>query len=94
MAGIDFKSPVHKEKEDDAVVAHNTKIGVILFVVYVLFYAGFMGLSAFNPQIMSTPILGGMSIAIVYGFLLIVVAMALALAYMRLSKNSPQGGKQ
>ena len=38
-------------------VSHNTRMGVILFVVYVLFYGGFMALSAFWPEVMSKPCL-------------------------------------
>jgi uncharacterized membrane protein (DUF485 family) len=90
MAGLDFKAPVHKEQEDGAVVAHNTRMGVGLFIVYVLFYAGFMALSAFKPEVMSQPFLGGANLAVVYGFALIVVALVLALVYMKLCrKTSP-----
>ena len=88
---MDFKTPVTKEQEDESVVAHNARIGILLFVVYVLFYAGFMGFSSFNPQIMSTPVLGGISLAIAYGFFLIALAFILALAYMRLCKKSSRG---
>lgn len=83
MAGLDFKAPVAKEREDDAVVAHNTRMGVILFFIYVAFYGGFMGLSAFRPQIMSRPFMGGINLSVVYGFALIVAALALALIYMK-----------
>jgi uncharacterized membrane protein (DUF485 family) len=94
MAGLDFKAPVTREQEDAAVIAHNTRMGVILFVVYVAFYGGFMALSAFWPEAMSVPALGGANLAVVYGFALIAVALVLALVYMRLCRKSKEGGSK
>ena len=88
MAGLDFKAPVAKEQEDATVVAYNTRMGVVLFIVYVGFYGGFMALSAFKPEVMSRPFLGGVNLAIVYGFALIVAALLLALAYMKVCRKS------
>ena len=88
MAGLDFKAPVAKEQEDAAVVAHNTRMGVILFVVFVLFYGGFMGLSAFWPEVMSQPFLRGANLAVVYGLALIAAALVLALVYMKVCRKS------
>jgi uncharacterized membrane protein (DUF485 family) len=64
------------------------RIGLVLFAVYVLFYAGFVGLSAFAPQIMSTRPLGGVNLAIDYGMGLIIGAFLLALLYMVLARKS------
>jgi uncharacterized membrane protein (DUF485 family) len=88
MAGLDFKAPVVKEQENAAMVAHNTRIGVMLFTVYVLFYGGFMALSAFRYQIMAEPFIAGVSLAIVYGFALIIVALILALVYMKICRKT------
>ena len=88
MAGLDFKAPVAKEQEDAAVVAHNTRMGVILFIVYVLFYGGFMALSAFWPEVMSKPFLRGANLAVVYGFALIIAALVLAMVYMKVCRKS------
>jgi uncharacterized membrane protein (DUF485 family) len=88
MAALDFKAPVAKEQEDAAVVAHNSRMGVILFVVYVVFYGGFMALSAFAPSAMSQPCLGGANLAVVYGFALIVAALVLALVYMKVCRKA------
>jgi uncharacterized membrane protein (DUF485 family) len=90
MAGIDFKASEHREHEDAAVVAHNSRAGVMLFLVYVAFYGGFMALSAFRPQLMSRPFIGGANLAVVYGFALIAAALVLALVYMRLCRKSKQ----
>ncbi len=88
MAGIDFKTPVAREQEDATVVAHNSRRGVILFIVYVVFYGGFMALSAFRPDAMSQPVLGGVNLAVMYGFALIVAALVLALVYMKVCRKS------
>ena len=94
MAGLDFKAPVTREQEDAAIVAHNRRMGVILFVVYVAFYGGFMALSAFWPEAMSMPTLGGANLAVVYGFALIAAALVLALLYMRVCRKSKEGGSK
>jgi uncharacterized membrane protein (DUF485 family) len=88
MAGLDFKAPESREQEDVAVVAHNTRIGLILFAIYVAFYGGFMALSAFWPAAMGRPFLAGANLAVVYGFALIAAAMILALLYMRICRKA------
>lgn len=88
MAGLDFKAPVDREREADAVVAYNTRMGVGLFLIYLLFYGGFMALSAFRPHIMSTPFLGGVNVSVLYGFALIVLALVLALVYLRACRKT------
>ena len=91
MAGLDFKAPVTKEREDAHVVAHNTRMGVILLTVYVVFYGGFMALSAFWPAAMAGAPMGGPNVAVLYGFGLIVLALVLALIYMTVCRKSGQG---
>lgn len=94
MGGIDFKEPLSKEDESEESVRYNTRIGLILFFVYVIFYGSFMLISAFFPQIMSNPSLGGVNLSIVSGFGLIVLALILALLYMKLCKKSNVGGEK
>ncbi|MFH1706873.1 MAG: DUF485 domain-containing protein [Planctomycetota bacterium] len=85
---IDFKAPIVKEQEDAAVVAYNTRTAVILFAVYVVFYGGFMALSAFAPAVMGKSLFGGVNIAVEYGFALIVLALVLALVYVKLCRKT------
>jgi uncharacterized membrane protein (DUF485 family) len=85
---MDFKTPVVKEQEDGAVVAHNTRMGVILFSVYVLFYGGFVMMSAFRHEIMAQPFIAGVSLAILYGFALILAALVLAVIYMKVCRKT------
>ena len=92
MGGLDFKHDLPKEEEDDAVVAYNTRLGVVLFLGYVLFYGGFMVLSAFWPDVIGSPFIGVVNLSVLYGFALIVVAIVLALLYMKLSRKPKAGG--
>jgi len=82
-------SDINEPPRDDdhpEISARNARYGLLLFVVYVLLYAGFMGLSAFEPQLMSRTPFGGVNLAIIYGFGLIVAALVLALFYMLLCR--------
>src|SRR5436305_14189452 len=64
------------------VSAANARAGLILFFIYLAFYAGFMGLAAFAPQAMGRPMLAGVNLAITYGMGLIVGALVIAALYM------------
>lgn len=59
----------------------NSRVGLFLFALYLLLYAGFVLLAAFAPQSMETTPLAGVNLAIWYGFGLIVSAIALAFIY-------------
>ena len=61
--------------------------GLVLFFIYLLFYSGFVYLNAFRSDLMAKPSFGGINLATVYGFALIVVALVLALIYMLLCKG-------
>ena len=88
METAQMNSPRAKEQDEAAVVRHDTRVGVILLIVYVIFYGGFMALSAFSPEMMSEPLLAGVNVAVVYGFALIIVPLALALIYMKLCRRT------
>jgi uncharacterized membrane protein (DUF485 family) len=59
----------------------NARIGLILFVVYLAFYGGFVLLAAFSPATMARTPWAGVNLAIWYGFALIAAALLLALIY-------------
>jgi uncharacterized membrane protein (DUF485 family) len=63
-------------------IARNVRYGLVLFAVYLVFYAGFIALAAFAPARMKQPAVGGINLAILYGIGLIVMAFVLALIYM------------
>jgi len=60
--------------------ARNTRIGYMLFGVYLLLYGGFVLVNAFAPQSMEAT-LGGVNYAILSGFGLILAAIFMAFLY-------------
>ena len=82
----DLNIPPHEDDRPE-ISARNARYGLLLFAVYVVLYAGFMGLSAFEPQLMSKTPFGGVNLAILYGFGLIVAALVLAVIYMVLCRS-------
>jgi uncharacterized membrane protein (DUF485 family) len=67
------------------VSARNARNGMVLFAIYFLLYAVFMGLSAFSPSTMAKTF-AGVNLAIWYGMVLILAAFVLALVYMYLAR--------
>lgn len=65
----------------------NAKIGYVLFGIYLLLYGGFVLLNAFAPDAMEQTV-GGINLAILYGFGLILAAIVLALLYGVLCKET------
>lgn len=81
MAGLDHGATHPREVEDMVLAARNARYGMVLFIIYLLIYGGFVAISAFWPEIMAREALFGVNLAIVYGFTLIATAMFLALVY-------------
>lgn len=94
MAGLDFNSTHSKEVEDEKIVVYNTRIGLVLFFIYLFFYLGFMWLSAFSPERMGVIVFAGLNLAITYGFALIIAAILLAMIYMKLCRKPGQEDKK
>jgi uncharacterized membrane protein (DUF485 family) len=67
----------------------NTRLGLWLFALYLLLYAGFVLISAFAAEVMDTIIVAGLNLAIIYGFALIVFALVLALIYGMMCRREP-----
>lgn len=80
MAGFDHGPNVSSEQDDPAVSARNARYGLLLFVIYFAFYAAFVGLNAFWPDVMSLQV-AGVNLSVSYGLGLIVAAIVLALIY-------------
>ena len=72
-------------------LSYNAKLGLLLFVLYTLFYGGFVFLNAFSASTMEKTPLTGVNLAILYGFALIIGAFLLALLYGVLCK--PEDGQ-
>ena len=67
----------------------NAKLGIILFLVYLAFYGGFVLVNAFQADLMDTVVFAGLNLAVVYGFALIVVAIVMSMVYGLWCKVEP-----
>jgi len=70
-------SPTGKDLAGD----YKMRLGIWMFAFYALFYASFVAINLIVPQWMGLIIIGGLNLATVYGFALIIVALAEALVY-------------
>ncbi len=68
----------------------NARLGLVLFAIYCVLYAGFMGLTAFCFETLAKPV-AGVNWAILYGMGLIVAALVLAVVYMILCTKDGDG---
>jgi uncharacterized membrane protein (DUF485 family) len=59
---------------------YKTKLGLIMFAIYVPLYIIFVLICVLDPKLMGTDV-GKLNLAIVYGFGLIIVAIIQALIY-------------
>jgi uncharacterized membrane protein (DUF485 family) len=64
----------------DRASAFKTRVGVWMFLLYACVYAGFVLVNTFEPSLMASAI-GGLNLAIIYGFGLIIFALMLAVIY-------------
>ena len=68
---------------------YNTKLGLILFGIYLILYLGFVFGNAFVADAMETKVFMGLNLAIVYGFTLIKMAFVLSLIYGLMCRAEP-----
>lgn len=88
--------------EKDGAIALKTKIGLILFGVYSLIYAGFIIINTLTPRAMGTQVFLGLNLAVVYGFGLIFLAIIMGVVYNhvctkledKINKSSKPGDKE
>jgi hypothetical protein len=88
--------PEHHDENHPVVISRNARAGLALFVIYFAFYAGYLLLNVFSPRTMSDTViplggdlqltLGGMNLAVGYGIALILMAMFLAMVYVRMTR--------
>lgn len=72
--------PAAKQVKDNA-SAWKASLGIKLFALYGIIYAGFVGVAVFSPQLMKVPVLFGVNLSIVYGAGLILFAIILGVIY-------------
>ncbi len=74
--------PAVKLGKDNA-EKYKTKLGIYMFIGYLLLYALFVGINTVNPKVMDI-VIAGQTLAVLYGFGLILFALILAIIYNRL----------
>ena len=65
---------------DEKTSSFKTRIGIWMFLLYGIIYAGFVMINTVDPRLMGSRI-GSLNLAIIYGFGLIVFAVMLAIVY-------------
>jgi uncharacterized membrane protein (DUF485 family) len=66
---------------------YKMRLGLWMFLLYTLFYAGFVAINLLTPTAMGTIVWLGLNLATVYGFALIIVAFLQALIYDALCRR-------
>ena len=82
-----MSTPVTDTTPDD----RNTRLGLRLFLFYALFYLAFVLVNAFAPTVGERPSIGGLNLAVLWGFVLIGLAFVMALIYGLLCGRQPGG---
>jgi uncharacterized membrane protein (DUF485 family) len=90
MPALDHLPSPPEAEDDDS--RRRARLGLVLFALYCLLYAGFMGLTALAPHLMRTTPLWCLNLAVTYGFGLIGAALGLAALYGWLCRTG-RGGK-
>jgi uncharacterized membrane protein (DUF485 family) len=91
MVGMDHGPAESSEERSPELQARHARLGLGLFAIYFALYAVFMGLAAFDPARLSIRVVGGINLALVYGFVLIAAAIVLAFLYGWLCRSGPDG---
>jgi uncharacterized membrane protein (DUF485 family) len=73
--------PTSSPTGKDHAIAYKTRLGVQMFIVYALVYAGFVLINIIKPVLMEKEIIFGLNLAVVYGFGLIILAIVMGVIY-------------
>jgi len=65
----------------DNSIPQKTKLGVILFLIYLFIYAGFVIIGTLFPKILGEEVIGSQNLAIIYGMGLIILAAVMGVVY-------------
>lgn len=89
-----FHEPVGGPLEEDKSEDYKTRVGLWMFLFYSIIYGIFVAINVFSPTTMEKTI-GGLNLAILYGFGLIVLALIQAVIYnhMCLKKEKSMNSK-
>jgi len=76
-----FHEAAEKDNSPDYAESYKVKIGVWMFLLYLVFYVGFIAVNIISPALMEKNVFLGLNLAVSYGFGLIIFALILALIY-------------
>jgi uncharacterized membrane protein (DUF485 family) len=93
MADLDHGTDKPDDSESKETIARNTRLGLILFFIYLVFYASFVLINTFASDVMERVTFAGLNLAITYGFTLIILALILALIYGWLCRAPETSGR-
>lgn len=65
----------------DKAAPKKAKLGVKMFFIYTIVYAGFVLIGLTNPDLLGMELIGNQNIAIIYGFGLIILAIVMGFIY-------------
>lgn len=71
----------------DHAAKKKSKLGVWLFIVYSIVYAGFVAIGVINYELMKKVVFAGQNLAVVYGFGLIILAIIMGIIYNAICTN-------
>ena len=77
-----------QETESQQVTDSRARLGLGLFAIYFVLYAGFILLNAYAPAAMGWRPLWGLNLATIYGAALIKAAILLSLIYVWLTRRA------
>lgn len=83
---IVLHEPASSGGRDDA-APYKSRLGIWMFLLYAIFYAGFVAINLCNPLLMENIVVFGLNLATVYGFSLIIGALILACIYNKLCSD-------
>lgn len=75
-----FHEPAARQEHDPA-VAYKQRLGVWMFLLYSVIYAGFVAINLIEPTLMEAAVALGLNLAVFYGFSLIAFALVIAVIY-------------
>ncbi len=65
----------------DKSIPQKTRLGVVMFLVYMVVYSGFVLIGTMFPEALGVEFIGGQNLAFLYGMGLIVLAVVMGLIY-------------
>lgn len=68
-------------EEKESLTKRKSVLGIRLFFLYLICYAGFVVIGVFHYELLSVQVLGGLNLALAYGIGLIVFAVILGIVY-------------